>query len=130
VHSRRDVTTTPLQALTLYNDEQVFQWSQDLAGRVIREAGSDPGRQIDRLYQVLFGRPADRFEKSTLQAFLRDHQKVIQDGAKGGSLEIAQPIGLVPTSFRTPEAPNPVREAAFVDLVHTLVNSNGFAYKF
>ncbi len=32
VHSKRDVTTTPLQALTLYNDELVFQWSQSLAG--------------------------------------------------------------------------------------------------
>ena len=131
VHSKRDVTTTPLQALTLYNDELVFRWSQDLAGRVIREAGSDEGRQIERLYRILFARAPDKFEKSTLQAFLHDHQKTIEDGAKDGTLAIAQPVGLVKTSYSSsPDASNPLRAAAFVDLVHTLVNSNEFAYKF
>ena len=28
------------------------------------------------------------------------------------------------------ETPNPAREAAFVDLVHAVANSNDFAYKF
>jgi Protein of unknown function (DUF1553)/Protein of unknown function (DUF1549) len=132
VHSKRDVTTTPLQALTLYNDELVFQWSQALAGRVIREAGHDAGKQIGHLYQILFAREPDRFEKSTLQAFLREHQKVIeQDGDKDGKLELAQPVGrLVATSYKSSDAPDPLRDAAFVDLVHSLVNSNEFAYKF
>lgn len=131
VHSKRDVTTTPLQALTLYNDELVFQWSQALAGRVVHEVGYDPGKQIERVYQVLFSREPDRYEKSTLQSFLRDHEKVIEEGAaKDGKLELAQPA-LVKTSFKGSDAPpDPVREAAFVDLVHALVNSNEFAYKF
>lgn len=132
VHSKRDVTTTPLQALTLYNDELVFQWSQDFAGRVIREVGHDPNKRIERVYQILFSRGPDRFEKSTLQAYLREHAKVIEeDGAKDGKLELAQPVGaLVKTSYESSEVPDPVREAAFVDLVHSLVNSNQFAYKF
>ena len=131
VHSKRDVTTTPLQALTLYNDELVFLWSQALAGRVVHEVGYDPGKQIERVYQILFSREPDRYEKSTLQAFLRDHEKVIEEGAaKDGKLELAQPA-LVKTSFKGSDAPpDPVREAAFVDLVHALVNSNEFAYKF
>jgi len=130
VHSKREVTTTALQALTLYNDDQVFQWSQDLAGRVMREAGDRPDKQIERLYQILFAREPDRFEKSTLKAFLIDHQRVIEQGDGRGRLEIAQPIGLVATGFKISEPANPIREAAFVDLVHTLVNSNEFAYKF
>ena len=133
VHSKRDVTTTPLQALTLYNDELIFQWSQDLAGRVVHEVGYDPGKQLERVYQILFSREPDRYEKSTLQAFLRDHEKVIEEGAaKDGKLELAQPVGaLVKTSYKSSDAPpDPVREAAFVDLVHALVNSNEFAYKF
>jgi hypothetical protein len=32
VHSKRDVTTTPLQALTLFHSDVVFGWSQALAG--------------------------------------------------------------------------------------------------
>ena len=132
VHSRRDVTTTPLQALTLYNDELVFQWSQDLAGRVIREAGPDSDKRIERAYQVLFAREPDRFEKSTLRSFLSDHEKVISEaGAKDGRLELAQPVGaLIPTSYKSGNSADPLRDAAFVDLIHTLVNSNEFVYKF
>jgi hypothetical protein len=131
VHSRRDVTTTALQALTLYNDEQVFQWSQELAGRVIREAGSDPDKQLERLYRILFARSPDKFERTTLKGFLAEHQKVIGEGGKDGQLQLAQPVGsLVQTGFKADAAVNPLRAAAFVDLVHTLVNSNEFAYKF
>ena len=83
VHSKRDVTTTPLQALTLYNDDQVFQWSRALAGRVIREAGNDDSARLARLYQILFARNPDSTEKETLLAFLDSHEKVIQDQAGG-----------------------------------------------
>lgn len=132
VHSRRDVTTTPLQALTLYNDELVFQWSQDLAGRVIREAGPDSNKRIERAYQILFAREPDRFEQSTLRSFLRDHEKVISEGgARDGRLELAQPVGAaIPTSYKSGNGADPLRDAAFVDLVHALVNSNEFVYKF
>jgi hypothetical protein len=124
-HSKRDVTTTPLQALTLYNDEQVFQWSQALAGRVIREAGNDDSARIARLYQIVFARNPDSTEKQTLVAFLDSHAKVIQDHAGDGKQQLALPAGL-----KQEEIPNPVREAAFVDLVHAVANSNDFAYKF
>ena len=125
VHSKRNVTTTPLQALTLYNSDLVFQWSQALAGRVIREVGDKQSARIDRLYQILFARSPDRFEKTTLQAFLSSHEKVIADKATDGKFAIALPVGL-----KSGGTPNPIREAAFVDLVHTVVNSNEFNYKF
>jgi len=126
VHSARAVTTTPLQALTLYNDEQVFQWSQALAGRVTREAGPTDAARIERLYQILFSRSPDKVEKGVLQAFLTEHQKVIEDKASDGKLTLAVPIG-----FKSSDAaPSPLREAAFVDLVHSVVNSNEFVYKF
>jgi hypothetical protein len=124
-HSKRDVTTTPLQALTLYNDDLVFQWSQALAGRVIREAGNDDSARITRLYQIAFARDPDSTEKQTLLAFLDSHAKVIQAQAGDGKQQLALPVGL-----KQEETPNPVREAAFVDLVHAVANSNDFAYKF
>jgi hypothetical protein len=125
VHSKRDVTTTPLQALTLYNDDQVFQWSQALAGRVIREAGDDDSARLARLYQIMFARTPDTTEKQTLLAFLDSHAKVIQNQTGEGSKKLALPVGL-----KQQETANPVREAAFVDLVHAVVNSSDFAYKF
>jgi hypothetical protein len=63
-HHKRDVTTTPLQALTLFNSDIVFGWSQALAGRVIREAGSDESAQLNRLYQILFSREPSKTERS------------------------------------------------------------------
>jgi Protein of unknown function (DUF1553)/Protein of unknown function (DUF1549) len=124
-HAARAVTVTPLQALTLYNDDQVFQWSEALAGRVIREAGNDDSARIARLYEVVLGRNPDGVEKKTLLAFLDSHEKVIRDKGNDGKQQLALPVGL-----KREETANPAREAAFVDLVHAVVNSNDFAYKF
>jgi Protein of unknown function (DUF1553)/Protein of unknown function (DUF1549) len=123
-HSQRDVTTTPLQALTLINNDVVFQWSQALAGRVIREAGSDESAQLDRLYEILFARKPDEVEKALLDAFLDRHVKVIADKAAGDKPSIALPVaaGI--------KVADPLRASAFVDLVHTVVNSNEFIYRF
>lgn len=74
-HSRRDVTTTPLQALTLYNDDQVYGWSKALAARVSQEAGADDSARFNRLYQILFSRDPDETEKSILLSFLDKHAK-------------------------------------------------------
>jgi hypothetical protein len=118
------VTTTPLQALTLINNDVVFQWSQALAGRVIREAGSDESAQLDRLYEILFARKPDEAEKALLDAFLDRHTKVIADKAADDKLSIALPVA------EGIKVADPLRASAFVDLVHTVVNSNEFIYRF
>lgn len=124
IHSKRDVTTTPLQALTLYNSDLVFQWSQALAGRVIEEAGGNERAQIERLYLVLFGRKPSEAETKALNAFLDQHQKTIAAKAENGKLSLAVPVT---TKARFVD---PLRASAFVDLVHTVVNSNDFVYRF
>ncbi len=127
VHSKRDVTTTPLQALTLYNSELVLQWSQALAGRVIREAGGNESAQLDRLYQILFARKPHKVERATLHAFLDQHANVLKEKSADGRLSLAVPIGL---ESKERSAIDPVRTAALVDLVHTVANSNDFTYRF
>ncbi|HEX6707631.1 MAG TPA: DUF1549 and DUF1553 domain-containing protein [Albitalea sp.] len=124
-HHKRDVTTTPLQALTLFNSDLVFSWSQALAGRVIREGGKDENAQIDRLYAVLFSRAPSKEERAALKAFLNQEERVIQAKATTGKFEVAVPTGLTQEQLT-----NPIRAAAFVDLVHTVANSNDFAYRF
>jgi len=124
IHSKRDVTTTPLQALTLVNSDLVFQWSQALAGRVINEAGADESAQLDRLYEILFSRKPTQEEKQILEAFLAQHQKTLADKADDGKLTLAQPVGV------KAKPADPLRASAFVDLVHTVVNSNEFVYRF
>jgi len=111
-HSRRDVTTSPLQALTLYNDAQVFGWSRVLAGRVVRDAGADDAARIDRLYQILFARAPDEIERSTLREFVDRQERIIQD-ANGPRTALALPAGVAAADER--QQP---RQAAFVDAVH------------
>jgi hypothetical protein len=125
VHATREVTTTPLQALTLINDEQVFQLSQAIAGRVIHEAEADENAEFTRLFQILFSRNPDDYEKAALARFLDDHQKVLTRRILDGKFTLAEPIAL-----KDDELSNPIRQAAFVDLVHTVVNSNDFVYRF
>ena len=124
-HQKRDVTTTPLQALTLFNSDIVFGWSQALAGRVITEAGNDETAQLNKLYEVLFSRAPSKEERTVLKQFLVAQEKVIQQKASSGKFDIAVPTGLKDTSHL-----DPVHLAAFVDLVHTVVNTNDFAYRF
>ncbi len=127
-HQKRDVTTTPLQALTLYNSDIVFGWSQALAGRVISESGKDETAQLNDLYEILFSRQPTREERTALKDFLKEQEKQITAktaDAKDGKYELALPTGL-----KSGAASDPVHLAAFVDLVHTVVNTNDFAYRF
>jgi hypothetical protein len=125
VHNRRVVTTTPLQALTLLNSDVVFGWSQALAGRVINEAGESDAAQIDRLFQILYARKPYKTEKLALQTYLSNQQKAIRAKAADGRFGLN-----VATGVSDVQALDPVRSAAFVDLVQTVVNSNEFAYRF
>ena len=124
-HHKRHVTTTALQALTLFNSDVVFGWSQALAGRVIREARNDDAARINKLYEVLFARAATRQEQQVLRQFLEQQEKLIQARGADGKFAVAVPVGAVPGKQL-----NPIRAAAFVDLVHTVANSNDFAYRF
>ena len=53
---RRDSTVAP-QALYLMNNGMVRQLAEQFARRVIREAGTDPAKQIDRVYRIALSRP-------------------------------------------------------------------------
>lgn len=124
-HSKREVTTSPLQSLALINSDVVFGWSQALAGRVINEAGNDETAQLDRLYQILFARKATGNEKETLQKFLNSHEKIVREKTAEGKFAVS-----IPTGLKSDQKLDPIRAAAFVDLVHTVANSNEFIYRF
>jgi Protein of unknown function (DUF1553) len=71
--SRRFVTTTAPQALTLLNDPIVLGFAKSFALRVEKEAGTDPAKVVDRAFRIAFGRPPTPEERDTLGAFLKDH---------------------------------------------------------
>ena len=54
--ARRAVTTTPTQTLMLMNDEVVLRSASAFAGRVLKEAGVDARRQVERAYLLAYSR--------------------------------------------------------------------------
>lgn len=70
---QRAVTTTPLQALSLFNHSFVLRMSEHLSDRLRREAGTDVARQIDRGCRLVYGRPMDDAERALLTEFVRQH---------------------------------------------------------
>jgi hypothetical protein len=125
VHSKRDVTTTPLQSLALINSDAVFEWSRALAGRVINETGASDAARLERLYRILYSRAPDKLEKAALVSFLDTQEGVINEQLGTGKLAIAVPVKLQDTRRE-----NPIRLAAFVDLAHALVTTNEFIYRY
>jgi hypothetical protein len=71
--SRRFVTTTAPQALTLLNDAIVLGYAKGLAGRVVQDSGPDPGKAIDRAFALTLSRPPTTEERATMLGFLKSH---------------------------------------------------------
>ena len=118
--ARRSVTTSPIQALHLFNSKMTLEWAQHLAGRVILTAGTNREQQVETAYQLAFGRKPDIAERQTASLFLANQRAIITDRSPGEN-EPPLPLGL-PTRHNDADA------AALVDFCHTLINANEFVY--
>src|SRR5262249_28349409 len=67
---RRESTVAP-QALHLMNNGMVHQLAEHFATRVRREAGTDPIKQIERIYLIALSRPPSNEEKELGVAALK-----------------------------------------------------------
>ncbi|HZU34336.1 MAG TPA: DUF1553 domain-containing protein, partial [Gemmataceae bacterium] len=68
---RRDVTTTPLQALSLLNGPFVHEQAELFAARVKGEVGRDVPAQVERAFRIAFGRPCTTGEQKAAVALVR-----------------------------------------------------------
>ena len=68
---RRNRSTVAPQALLLMNNSFVLVHSQKFAERLVREAGKDPGAQVDHAFQVALSRKPDRTERQRAIAFVK-----------------------------------------------------------
>jgi hypothetical protein len=127
VQNKREVTTTAPQALALVNSDLVYSWSKALAGRVAREAGPGDAARIDRVYEILYGRKPDAFEKTRLAAFLSSQQAIEQKQlAAGKKVNLPDGFGVAPTLNAEVErlykvaygrAPDRFEQAALVEFI-------------
>lgn len=69
---RRNLTTTPLQALSLWNGAFALRMASNLAERIAREA-TGPDLQIRRLYQLLYQRDPAPEERTAARALVDQH---------------------------------------------------------
>lgn len=70
---QRAVTTTPIQSLALMNGSFVLRMSERFAERVVKDAGEQPAKQVERAIQLTYGRGASEKEIKTLSPFITKH---------------------------------------------------------
>ena len=100
---RREVTTVPTQALTLFNNETFLEQAEHLAERVQREAGSDSAAQVKLLYRIAYSRETASKEVQQALEFLKTRGKPREGGSS---------LALTPLA----------------ELAHVILNSNEFLY--
>ena len=70
---KRSETTTPLQALTMLNHSFTLDMAAALAKRLKQDAGDDIAAQIERAYQLCYGRTATGEEIAACRELVNDH---------------------------------------------------------
>ncbi|MFO0797840.1 MAG: DUF1549 domain-containing protein [Gemmataceae bacterium] len=68
---RRAVTTTPLQALSLWNGAFALRMADATAARLEREAPGDVGKQVGRAWVLAFGREPTAAERASAERLVR-----------------------------------------------------------
>lgn len=71
VMPRRSVSTTPLQALNLFNSRFILDQSKTFADRLRREAGEAPESQVSAAWTLAFNRTPQTTEAAEATAFVR-----------------------------------------------------------
>jgi mono/diheme cytochrome c family protein len=74
--TRRNRSNTPLQALTLLNDEAFFEFSQALARRIVTEAGPGDEQRLEHAFRLVVGRRPGARERTILTRLLHQQQDV------------------------------------------------------
>ena len=72
--TRRLRSNTPLQALTLLNDLQFFEFAEALAARILREGGATDAARLDFAFNLCVSRTPTATERARLLDLLRDLQ--------------------------------------------------------
>jgi mono/diheme cytochrome c family protein len=68
--TRRNRSNTPLQALTLLNDQGQYEFAQALAARVLREGGADDGARLRYAFRLCLARAPKERERQRLAELL------------------------------------------------------------
>jgi mono/diheme cytochrome c family protein len=110
--TRRNRSNTPLQALTLLNDQAFVELARGLAARVLREADTDDVR-IGRAFRLCLARPPRPFERQRLVELLADLRADFARSPKEAHALVS-------------DAPNAAERAAWTMVARALLNLDEF----
>jgi hypothetical protein len=113
---RRSRTNTPLQALTLMNDEQFVEAARHLARRMMTEGGKTPQERLIRGFRLTTARPPDDKELDTLTR-LFEQQLAYYRAEKAAALKLLK-IG----ESKRDDALDPNEHAAWTMMANLLLN--------
>jgi hypothetical protein len=86
--SRRERSTTPLQALTLLNDPVFFEAAQALAARILREKQGSLSDRIDYAFRLCLGHEPTRRDKDRLEKYYSSQREELENDPKTADLVI------------------------------------------
>ncbi len=118
----RGVTTVTPQVFALFNSEFSNEQSQEMALRLVADAGNDPEKQIERGFQLAFQRPPSKAEMEKSLAFLKQSppEPPLDLSRKGVAYVQA-------TDGQTAQQPSRKR-SSLTDFCLVLFNSNEFIF--
>ncbi len=88
--TRRVRSNSPLQALTLLNDEAFIEFSRALAKRVLKEAPDGDGARIDHAFLLAMGRKPRSVETERLKKFLAAEREEYRADPTSASLMVVK----------------------------------------
>src|SRR5262249_49225803 len=110
--TRRNRSNTPLQALTLLNDQAHVECARALAQRLLREADGDEGR-ISHAFRLTVSRSPNGRERTILTTLLNKQRVALANDAKESrSLVLDTKV----------EGTDVAEQAAWVQLARVLLN--------
>jgi len=111
--TRRVRSNTPLQALTLLNDEAFHEFARNLAGRVLKEAPKGDSARVEYAFRLCLARAPAADEKRRLLALLRKETNAWQQAP-------AEAAAMLGASLEPATSPVPL--AAWTTVARVLLN--------
>ena len=115
--TRRERSTTPLQALNLLNDPVFFEAAQGLAARILRESPDNFEGRLNKAFELCLARKPHPAEVERLSRYYRDQERILSEEA--GSVENVFPAKSI-------EGVDAREAAAWVGLSSVLLNLDEF----
>src|SRR5262249_47702588 len=113
--TRRNRSNTPLQALTLLNDQAFVEMAQGLAWRVLHESLDSDSARLTRAFQLCLGREPSALELNRLNSVLIGQRSQLSD---------AEAARLAPERFAAGFPPRDF--AAWTTVARVLLNLDEF----